>query len=169
MRHICLFKWTLLWGALAFVMPAEAMNRMNSHFLSGCWEGVARVDYKVDKSQLNCSSWSVAFGVKDKSLALSLNWVCENDFRPLWDDREFELRKGREIWGGSREKALIGWLNEKALYVEDSLSSTVWNEWNVSWDEELQVLKYSEKFIQGGQEFWVIEALLHPADASVCE
>jgi hypothetical protein len=138
-----------------------------AHNLAGCWSGTGFVTL-VGVGRQACSRIAIRQDLDEAQLSMTmLALECPN-LAKSWDEKVFEIRNGKEIWGGpaNSEKTPLGWLESDGYWFDEPVNQIQYIEYKAVRDIASGRLSWIESFANGPKIYWKIEAELIP---TACE
>jgi len=132
-----------------------------AHNLEGCWEGQGQLTL-IHVGKRPCSRLLLKHEFPPSGFVMKALAVECQDFSGSWSEKFFEVRNGKEIWGGVKEKAVIGWLEPDSYWFDEPVNALQYIEYKAERDPQSGRLRWLESFAQNQKQYWKIEADLVP-------
>jgi hypothetical protein len=138
-----------------------------AHNLAGCWSGTGFVTL-VGLGRKECSRIAIRQDLSESQLSMKMLVLDCPSLSKSWDEKVFEIRNGKEIWGGpaNSEKTPLGWLEVDSFWFDEPVNQLQYIEYKAVRDVASGQLSWVESFANGPKIYWKIEAELLP---TACE
>lgn len=134
-----------------------------AHNLEGCWSGTGFVTL-IGVGREACSRIAIRQDLSETQLSMQMLALECPSLGKSWDEKVFEIRNGKEIWGGpaNSEKTPLGWLEVDGYWFDDPVNQLQYIEYKAVRDPQSGRLSWTEAFANGPKIYWKIEADLSP-------
>ncbi len=133
-----------------------------AHSLSGCLSGQGFLTLPPFARQ-PCARIVLRHDFSESAFSMRVLALDCPNFGRSWEEKIFEIRNGRDIWGGVREKQLVGTLSEEGYWFVDPVNALQFIEYKAERDPQTGRVTWLESFAHNTQKiYWKIEADLAP-------
>ena len=134
-----------------------------AHNLAGCWSGTGFVTL-MGLGRQACSRIAIQQDFSESQLSMKMLVLDCPSLSKSWDEKAFEIRNGKEIWGGpaNAEKTPLGWLEVDSFWFDEPVNQLQYIEYKAVRDVASGRLSWVESFANGQKIYWKIEAELIP-------